>query len=115
MINITDKAIDRFTEILMEDFSIKVVDLSINYYLRVSIVGGGCSGFQYIFNIEQEKNDDDIIFEIKNIKLIIDSISYSYLINSKIDYIDEMFENKFIVINPNANHTCGCGSSFSIK
>lgn len=83
-------------------------------YLRAFVTGGGCSGFQYGFTFEQEPNDDDAVMEFGKVKLLVDSISYQYLVGATIDYKDELMGSQFVIENPNANTTCGCGSSFSI-
>ena len=78
--------------------------------LRVFITGGGCSGFQYGFTIDEEKNEDD--FEIGN--LLVDSMSMQYLTGATIDYKEDQYGSNFSIVNPNATTTCGCGSSFSV-
>ena len=89
--------------------------------LRVYITGGGCSGFQYGFTFDTEINEDDIIItktcsdSQTDIKLLIDSMSYQYLKNATIDYKQDAQGERFIIKNPNAKTTCGCGSSFSIE
>jgi len=91
-----------------------------NLNLRVSITGGGCSGFQYGFSFDEEINEDDTIVEQncsngeEAVKLLIDSMSYQYLHNAEIDYIQGIQGEQFVIRNPNAKTTCGCGSSFSI-
>lgn len=85
-----------------------------NLKLRIYIIGGGCSGFQYKFIFDNKINDGDIIIEKNNVKLIIDYLSYQYLIGGKVDYIEKIEGSKFVVFNPNAVTTCSCGSSFSI-
>lgn len=85
-----------------------------NLYLRAFVTGGGCSGFQYGFTFEEEANDDDAVMEFGIIKLLVDSVSYQYLVGSVIDYKDELMGSQFVIENPNANTTCGCGSSFSV-
>ncbi len=88
--------------------------------LRVSITGGGCSGFQYGFSFDEEINEDDTIVEQEcsnkeeSVKLLIDSMSYQYLHNAEIDYIQGIQGEQFVIRNPNAKTTCGCGSSFSV-
>ncbi len=88
--------------------------------LRVSITGGGCSGFQYGFSFDEEINEDDTIIEqqcsngLDAVKLLIDSMSYQYLHEAEIDYIQGIQGEQFVIRNPNAKTTCGCGSSFSI-
>lgn len=89
--------------------------------LRVFITGGGCSGFQYGFTFDEEINDDDFVIEktISDenksvcVKLLVDSMSYQYLKNAEIDYREDINGAQFVIRNPNAKTTCGCGSSFS--
>ena len=82
--------------------------------LRVYVTGGGCSGFSYGFNFAETINEDDAVFENGTVKMVVDSLSYQYLTGSKVDYIEGLEGSRFIVDNPNATTTCGCGSSFSI-
>ncbi|SIR79174.1 Iron-sulfur cluster insertion apoprotein erpA [Moraxella cuniculi DSM 21768] len=82
--------------------------------LRVYVTGGGCSGFSYGFDFAEELGDDDATFEHGTETLVVDSLSYQYLAGSTIDYIEGLEGSRFIVNNPNATTTCGCGSSFSI-
>ncbi|ANZ22438.1 iron-sulfur cluster insertion protein ErpA [Buchnera aphidicola (Diuraphis noxia)] len=85
-----------------------------NLKLRIYISGGGCSGFQYQFIFDDKVTKDDIIINQFNVSLVIDPISAQYLYGGKIDYLENLEGSKFIVSNPNAKNTCGCGSSFSI-
>lgn len=91
-----------------------------NLNLRVYITGGGCSGFQYGFTFDEKQNDDDTVIEQstsskdKVIKLLIDAMSFQYLNHAEIDYIQNIQGEQFVIRNPNAKTTCGCGSSFSI-
>ena len=82
--------------------------------LRVYVTGGGCSGFSYCFNFAESVNDDDAEFENGDVKMVVDSLSYQYLLGSEVDYVQGLEGSRFIVKNPNATTTCGCGSSFSI-
>ncbi len=82
--------------------------------LRVYIEGGGCSGFQYGFQLETEKQDDDFVIEENGVTLLVDSLSIQYLMGAKVDYLDDLMGARFLVQNPNASTTCGCGSSFAI-
>ena len=82
--------------------------------LRVYVEGGGCSGFQYGFQLEKEQQDDDVLVEQNGITLLVDSLSIQYLMGSQVDYIDDLIGARFFISNPNASATCGCGSSFSI-
>jgi iron-sulfur cluster insertion protein len=79
-------------------------------YLRISVQGGGCSGFQYTFDFEQTKNEDDMEFG----KVLIDSMSMMYLDSATVDYVEDLMGAQFTIKNPNAQTTCGCGSSFSV-
>ena len=81
--------------------------------LRVFVQGGGCSGFQYGFTFDEEVNEDDSVMEKNGVKLLIDAMSYQYLVGAEIDYKDDLQGAQFVIKNPNATTTCGCGSSFS--
>ncbi|MDO4626859.1 MAG: iron-sulfur cluster insertion protein ErpA [Pasteurellaceae bacterium] len=82
--------------------------------LRVYITGGGCSGFQYGFTFDEKVNDGDLTIENSGVQLVIDPMSLQYLIGGTVDYTEGLEGSRFIVNNPNASTTCGCGSSFSI-
>lgn len=82
--------------------------------LRVFIQGGGCSGFQYGFDLEQEVESDDFVVENSGVKLIVDPMSFQYLMGAEIDYKEDLMGAQFIVNNPNASTTCGCGMSFAV-
>jgi iron-sulfur cluster insertion protein len=82
--------------------------------LRVFVQGGGCSGMQYGFTFDEVVNEDDFEIERGGVRFLIDSISSQYLTDSKIDYVDDLRGSQFVIQNPNAQTTCGCGSSFSI-
>ncbi|MDO4449574.1 MAG: iron-sulfur cluster insertion protein ErpA [Moraxella sp.] len=82
--------------------------------LRIYVTGGGCSGFSYGFDFADELDDDDATFDNGNATLVVDSLSYQYLHGSTIDYVEGLEGSRFVVDNPNAVTTCGCGSSFSI-
>jgi len=81
--------------------------------LRVFVQGGGCSGFQYGFTFDEDINEDDTQFEKNGVTLLVDSMSYQYLVGAEIDYKDDINGSQFVIKNPNATTTCGCGSSFS--
>lgn len=82
--------------------------------LRVAVVGGGCSGFQYSLDIEKEGRAEDLSFDVKGVKCFVDPMSSMYLMGVEVDYVEGQFGNSgFAFKNPNAKHTCGCGSSFS--
>ena len=82
--------------------------------LRVYIQGGGCSGFQYGFQFDDDRQEDDISIEQEGIRVLVDMLSLQYLDGAEIDYKDDLMGSRFLVNNPNASATCGCGSSFSI-
>ena len=81
--------------------------------LRVFVTGGGCSGFQYGFTFDEDKNEDDASMEKNGVTLLIDAMSYQYLVGAEIDYQESIEGSQFVIKNPNASSTCGCGSSFS--
>jgi iron-sulfur cluster insertion protein len=85
-----------------------------NLKLRVYITGGGCSGFQYGFTFDEETNDDDTQIENGGVTVLIDSMSVGYLNGAEIDYKEDLNGAQFVIRNPNASTTCGCGSSFSV-
>ena len=82
--------------------------------LRVFIQGGGCSGFQYGFTFDEKENDGDTIVTKEGVKLLIDPMSFQYLDGAEIDYTEGLEGSQFVIRNPNATTTCGCGSSFSV-
>ena len=82
--------------------------------LRVYFTGGGCSGFQYGFTFDDQMNDGDMTIEKQGVSLVVDPMSLQYLVGGSVDYTEGLEGSRFIVTNPNAKTTCGCGSSFSI-
>ena len=82
--------------------------------LRVFVQGGGCSGFQYGFTFDEETNEDDTTMTKNGVSLLIDSMSYQYLVGAEIDYTEDIYGAQFVIKNPYASTTCGCGSSFSV-
>lgn len=82
--------------------------------LRVFVTGGGCSGFQYGFTFDEDVADDDTIIEREGVSLVVDAMSYQYLAGAEVDYQEGLEGSRFIIKNPNATTTCGCGQSFSI-
>jgi len=82
--------------------------------LRVSVEGGGCSGFQYKFDLVGASEADDVVIERAGARVLIDQVSLEYLAGSEIDFVDDLIGSSFKVINPNATASCGCGTSFSI-
>ena len=106
MITITESASTKITDILAEENNPKA-------RIRVFVQGGGCSGMQYGFAIEEEQNEDDFEIPAGSLSVLVDSISAQYLTNAKIDYVEDLNGSQFKISNPNAQTTCGCGSSFS--
>ncbi|MBA6232124.1 MULTISPECIES: iron-sulfur cluster insertion protein ErpA [unclassified Colwellia] len=82
--------------------------------LRVYVTGGGCSGFSYGFTFDEKVNDGDMTIVKKGVTMVIDPMSLQYLVDGEVDYIEGLEGSRFLVNNPNASSTCGCGSSFSI-
>ena len=81
---------------------------------RVYVTGGGCSGFQYGFKFDSEEAFDDDVIEFDNFSILLDSMSYPYLFGSTLDFVEDLSGSKFVIENPNAQTTCGCGESFTI-
>ena len=104
---LTDDAARKVSELITKESNQALM-------LRVYIEGGGCSGFQYGFELEADQNDDDTIVQNAGIKLVVDALSYQYLLGSQVDYKEDLMGARFIVSNPNASTTCGCGASFSV-
>jgi iron-sulfur cluster insertion protein len=82
--------------------------------LRVFITGGGCSGFAYGFTFDEDVAEDDAVVERQGVKMLVDSLSYQYLLGAEVDYQEDLQGSQFVVHNPNASATCGCGNSFAI-
>ena len=106
MINVSETAASKINELLAEENKAGTG-------LRVFVQGGGCSGFQYGFTFDEVKNEDDTAMEKNGVTLLIDSMSYQYLVGAEIDYQESLEGAQFVIKNPNASSTCGCGSSFS--
>lgn len=82
--------------------------------LRVFVQGGGCSGFQYGFTFDEVVNEDDTVLDKNGVQLLVDPMSFQYLVGAEIDYKEDLEGAQFVIRNPNASTTCGCGSSFSV-
>lgn len=112
-VRITESAVHKIGELMVEEGNSQLK-------LRVFITGGGCSGFQYGFSFEETINDDDTVIkkggndQTIQVQLLIDPISLGYLTGAEIDYKSDLTGEQFIIRNPNAKTTCGCGSSFGI-
>ena len=85
-----------------------------NLKLRVYVIGGGCSGFQYGFTFDEKVNEGDMAIEKNEVTLVVDPMSLQYLVGGTVDYVDGLEGSRFLVNNPNATTTCGCGASFSV-
>ena len=85
-----------------------------NLKLRVFVTGGGCSGFEYGFTFDEDLEEDDTTIENEGVHLVVDSLSYQYLVGAHIDFKEDLQGSRFVVTNPNASTTCGCGNSFSV-
>lgn len=105
-IEITQSAVTKIADLLAEENNPSLK-------LRTFVQGGGCSGFQYGFTFDEEVNEDDFTIEKNGITLLIDSMSMQYLQGATIDYKEDVMTSSFTINNPNAQSTCGCGSSFS--
>ena len=104
-IEITNNAQEHIASVLKKDSA---------SYFRITVLGGGCAGFQYKFDFENHKNADDVLIKEKKINVVIDETSLELIKNSKIDYVHELIGSSFKIINPQASSSCGCGTSFSI-
>ena len=105
-VTMTDRAAQRIAEIVASE--------SKPTMLRVSVEGGGCSGFQYRFDLVGEAAQDDTVIERKDAKVLIDPVSLEYLAGSEIDFVDDLIGASFKIQNPNATASCGCGTSFAL-
>ena len=105
--NIQTNAVSKLKELIAEEGN---PDLK----LRIFVQGGGCSGFSYGFTFDELKNDDDFEFVEDSVKILVDAMSMQYLEGAEIDFKDDIMGSSFVINNPNATSTCGCGSSFAI-
>jgi len=83
-------------------------------FFRVAVLGGGCSGFQYDFSIDQSRSDNDIVFHAHGVEVVVDDMSLELIDNAELDYVQDLMGSYFAVTNPNATASCGCGTSFSV-
>jgi len=107
MMTITESAASKIAELLAEENG---PNLKIHCFVQ----GGGCSGMSYGFDFDEDQNEDDFVIESNGATLLVDSMSYQYLTGATIDYKDDLQGSQFVIKNPNAQTTCGCGSSFSV-
>lgn len=106
-VRVTDSAFRRLAEIIAEDGGTDMV-------LRVAVSGGGCSGFQYGFTLDDTVQEDDVTIERDGVKVVIDSTSLDLLAGAEIDFVEELSGAAFRIRNPNATSSCGCGNSFAV-
>jgi iron-sulfur cluster insertion protein len=107
MLTLTDSAKEKIKNILYDEGNP-------NLSLRTFVQGGGCSGFSYGFTLDEEQNEDDFIVPLDEFKVVVDAMSMQYLQGAEIDYKEELMGSSFVIKNPNAANTCGCGSSFGV-
>jgi iron-sulfur cluster assembly accessory protein len=105
-VTLTDRAARRINEIMAAEPQ--------GSMLRVSVNGGGCSGFQYAFDVERSRQDDDLVIERDGAAVLVDQMSLQYMDGSVIDFVDDLIGQSFKIENPHATASCGCGTSFSI-
>ena len=105
--NLSPDALTKLKDLIAEENNPDIM-------LRVFVQGGGCSGFSYGFTFDDAKNEDDFDFVFEEVKVLVDSMSMTYLQNADIDYKEDLMSASFVINNPNAQSTCGCGSSFSV-
>ena len=104
---VTDNALSRITNVMNKN-------KDVGSQFRVYVTGGGCSGFQYGFKFDSDIAFDDDVIKFENFSVLLDSMSYPYLFGSTLDYVEDLSGSKFVINNPNAKTTCGCGESFTI-
>ncbi|PLW81095.1 iron-sulfur cluster insertion protein ErpA [Kineobactrum sediminis] len=106
-INLSARAVEKVRDLVAEEETPALK-------LRVYITGGGCSGFQYGFSFEETAAEDDTVIERDGVAVLVDPMSFQYLVGSEVDYTEGLEGSRFVIQNPNATTTCGCGASFSI-
>jgi iron-sulfur cluster insertion protein len=106
VLKISDAALGRVRELIAEEGNPALK-------LRVSIEGGGCSGFQYDFSFDEARAEDDYVLDRDGVQVLVDPVSLPYLEGAEVDYVEELSGAQFVIHNPNAKTTCGCGSSFT--
>jgi iron-sulfur cluster insertion protein len=106
-INLSARAVQKVRDLVSEEENDELK-------LRVFITGGGCSGFQYGFTFDELQADDDTVIEKEGVTVLVDPMSFQYLAGSVVDYTEGLEGSRFVINNPNATATCGCGSSFSV-
>jgi iron-sulfur cluster insertion protein len=107
MMTLTENAVVKIKDILAEENNPAI-------HLRVFVQGGGCSGFSYGFTLDEVQNEDDFVIEQAGLAVLVDAMSSQYLQGADVDYREDLSGSQFVIKNPNAQSTCGCGSSFSV-
>ena len=107
MLTITENAVFKIKDILAEENNPAIK-------LRIFVQGGGCSGFSYGFTLDEEVAEDDFVVEKDGLKILVDSMSAQYVQGATVEYKEDLMSSQFVIQNPNASSTCGCGSSFSV-
>ncbi|WP_069307989.1 iron-sulfur cluster insertion protein ErpA [Methylobrevis pamukkalensis] len=105
-VSVTDRAAKRIARILAREVGASA--------LRVSVEGGGCSGFSYKFDLVTDRADDDLVIEKNGVTVLVDQVSLPFMAGSEIDFVDDLIGQSFQVKNPNATASCGCGTSFAV-
>ena len=105
-VDLTERAAKRINDVLRKEPQ--------GSMLRVAVNGGGCSGFQYAFDVTQQRQDDDLVIEREGAVVLVDSVSLDFLRGSKIDFVNDLIGQSFKIENPNATASCGCGTSFAV-
>jgi len=108
MLTVTESAARKISSLIKEELS------STPLMFRIMVSGGGCSGFQYNFSLDKASHDADHVFEDKGISIVVDDASLPFLEGVEVDYVEELIGASFLIKNPNASSSCGCGNSFSV-
>jgi iron-sulfur cluster insertion protein len=108
MIDLSERCVDKIKDLLIDENDPNIKGL------RVFVQGGGCSGFEYGFTWDSTENEDDFVIDKGEIKVLIDAMSMQYLTGATIDFKEEVMGSNFVITNPNAKTSCGCGSSFAV-
>ena len=106
-ITVTESAVNKVSKLLADEGNP-------NLKLRIFVEGGGCTGFQYGFTFEENQNDDDFVITQNEVTVLVNTMSYQYMVGSEIDYTESLMGSQFQIRNPNATTQCGCGSSFAV-
>jgi iron-sulfur cluster insertion protein len=114
MNEISNKSLNLTTSALSRIQNVMIANDDLGSKFRVYVTGGGCSGFQYGFKFDPEIAFDDDVIEFESFSVLLDSMSYPYLYGSTLDFVEDLSGSKFVINNPNAKTTCGCGESFTI-